>query len=195
MKKIVTNENFLRQRCEPVATIEEGQEIAAELFERLSHERYGIGLAANQIGIQKRVAVINVTTPIVLINPEIVERDQEIPFTESCLSFPGKSVKTVRNIWVTVKSDNLGTVVFGPSHQYENITATDEDVIECIAVQHEIDHLDGKTMFDRQVKPKVLDKKYGRNEIVTIERNGETKQIKFKKVASFLSDGWKIIEK
>ena len=190
--KIVTDEKILRQRCEPVATPEEGQEIANQLFEQLSHEPNGVGLAANQVGIQKRVCVINVKEPIYLVNPEIIDRDQEIQFTESCMSFPGKSIRTIRNIWVTVKSDNLGTNVFGPAHQYENITGNDDDVIECIAVQHEIDHLNGLTMFDKQMFPKEKNKKYSRNEIVTIEKNGEKKQLKFKKIEPFLSQGWKL---
>ena len=75
-------------------TLEEGEKIATELFEILSKRKDGIGLAANQVGIDAAVAVVNVREPIVLINPEIVSRETEIPFYEGCLSFPGKGVNT-----------------------------------------------------------------------------------------------------
>ena len=67
-----------------------------KLISNQSFEK-GIGLAANQIGINKRVCVINVKEPLVLINPRIVEHSEEqFMFAEGCLSFPGKHVRTGR---------------------------------------------------------------------------------------------------
>ena len=66
-------------------------------------------------------------------------------------------------------------------------------VLEAVCVQHEIDHLNGITIHDRENKPKPIlttKKKFGRNEQVTITRNNAIKVMKFKKVQKFLDDGW-----
>ena len=70
---IVTDKNKLKNPCEVVA-LTEGEEIGVRLLHELRQSKNGIGLAANQIGINKRVCVINVKEPIILINPEIVEK-------------------------------------------------------------------------------------------------------------------------
>ena len=74
---IVKELKELNQPCEPCSSVEEGEEIAAKLLDYLNNSETGIGLAANQIGINKRVCVINIPTsnnkePIILINPEII---------------------------------------------------------------------------------------------------------------------------
>ena len=74
---IVTDKNKLTTPCE-IVSLEEGEEIAIRLLHELRNSNTpGIGLAANQIGINKRVCVVNVKEPIVLINPEIVEKSKE----------------------------------------------------------------------------------------------------------------------
>ena len=104
---IITEEAQLRVLCEEVKTVEEGEEIGAQLLKELTESTNGIGLAANQIGIYKRVCVVNVKEPIILINPEIIERSEEtFVFPEGCLSFPNKHVKTLRHTSVVVKADN-----------------------------------------------------------------------------------------
>ena len=179
---IITEERQLRVLCEEVKTLEEGEEIAVQLFKELGDR--GIGLAANQIGNNKRVCVINVKEPIAFINPKITNLENEILYAESCLSFPNKTIKTKRAQWVTVESDNHGKVVFG-SDQY------DDDLLEAVCVQHEIDHLDGITMFDREVKqePIKVEKKIGRNERVTITDGKETKELKWKKAEPLVESG------
>ena len=104
---IVKDKSRLTTRCEPT-NIKDGEEIAVRLLHELRNsEESGIGLAANQIGINKRVCVINVKEPLVLINPEIVERsEKEFIFPEGCLSFPNKKVRTKRNVSIKVKADN-----------------------------------------------------------------------------------------
>ena len=66
------------------AVIPEGEAIAVKLLKELSNSKTGIGIAAPQIGITKRVCVINVKEPIVLINPEIIESEGEFIFKEGC---------------------------------------------------------------------------------------------------------------
>ena len=97
MKKVINclkEDNPVIQKKLRRVTVEEGEKIATELFEILNKRKDGIGLAANQVGIDASVAVVNVIEPIVLINPEIVSRETEIPYYEGCLSDPGKGVNT-----------------------------------------------------------------------------------------------------
>ena len=160
-------------------TLEEGEKIATELFEILSKRKDGIGLAANQVGIDAAVAVVNVREPIVLINPEIVSRETEIPFYEGCLSYPGKVVNTKSYEKVDVKSDNVdGTMIFSGvdtgektkgSWEQEGKTyqVKDRDLrtLEAVCVQHEIDHLNGVRCLDRAVDTTYRSEKNpGRNE-------------------------------
>ena len=77
-------------------TVEEGMAIATELFQILNKRGDGIGLAANQVGIDAQVAVVNVREPLVLINPKIIKKEVEVDFYEGCLSYPSKGVHTKR---------------------------------------------------------------------------------------------------
>ena len=83
---IVKNIDQLKTKCD-IVSVKEGEEIGIRLLKELrDSENGGIGLAANQIGINKRVCVINVKEPLVLVNPKIVEYSkQEFGFAESCL--------------------------------------------------------------------------------------------------------------
>ena len=186
---IVTDINKLKNVCEEVSSVEEGEEIGAQLLEELSKSKNGIGLAANQIGINKRVCVVNVKEPLVLINPEIIEKSEgKFVFIEGCLSFPNNSIKTIRHKWVKVKADNHeGKLSFSADSEDIN------DAFECACVQHEIDHLDGITMFDRAMvaQPYKASRKFGRNEKVTISSATlkETKTLKWKKAQPLLESG------
>ena len=192
---IVKDINQLKEKCLPTSALSygEGEDIAKRLLEELSNSKNGIGLAANQIGINKRVCVINVKEePLILINPEIIERSKEtFVFPEGCLSFPNKHVRTIRNTSIKVKADN---------HNEELTFSADskdyKDAFECACVQHEIDHLDGITMFDRQFIPKPIvrkSKKIGRNEKVKITNGSETKMLKYKKAEPLLESGWEMV--
>ena len=186
---IVKDISKLNTKCEPT-NIKDGEEIAVRLLHELRNsEEKGIGLAANQIGINKRVCVVNVKEPIVLINPEIIERsEKEFIFPEGCLSFPNKKVRTKRNVSIKVKADNhKETLSFSADSKEMN------DAFECVCVQHEIDHLDGITMFDREFKQvpiKRVGRKIGRNDKVMITKGSESKTIKYKKAEPMLEDGW-----
>ena len=195
---IVTDKNKITEVCEPCKSIEEGEEIAAKLLKELTKSEKGIGLAANQIGINKRVCVINVKEPIVLINPEIIETSEEMfAFAEACLSFPNMGVKTMRYKSIKVKAENhSGILSFdynSPSHKPDDMSNS----LETACVQHEIDHLDGITMFEREYKqiPWVRkNPKIGRNEKVLIIKGKESKTIKYKKFNKMKEDGWTLAE-
>jgi len=188
---IIKDRSKLETPCE-VVSIKEGEEIGVRLLHELRESKSGIGLAANQIGINKRVCVINVKEPLVLINPNIIDVSEEkFKFAEGCLSFPNDKVKTLRHTWIKVHADNHdSTLVFSAESNDIN------DAFECACVQHEIDHLDGITMFDRELKREPLirgknaPQKIGRNEKVTITKGKESKVLKYKKATPLLEDGW-----
>ena len=184
---IITEVSKLQTLCEEVSSVEEGEEIGAQLLKELTETKSGIGLAANQVGINKRVCVINVKEPLVLINPKIVETSEEtFVFPEGCLSFPNKHIRTTRFVEVTVEADNhKGRLSFSADSSEIN------DAFECACVQHEIDHLDGITMFERSVTPQPYKapEKIGRNEKVMITDGKETKELKWKKAQPLVESG------
>ena len=180
MKKVINcfkEDNPVIQKKLRRVTVEEGYKIATELLEILAERKDGIGLAANQVGIDASVAVVNVREPIVLINPEIVSRETEIPYYEGCLSYPGKGCHTKRYETVEVKSDNVdSTIIFSGVDTGEEAKGTWEDgqqkqnreirTLEAVCVQHEIDHLNGMRILDRaqELTIRRTERKIGRNE-------------------------------
>ena len=188
---IIKDKSKLEKPCD-IVSVKEGEEIGVRLLHELRESENGIGLAANQIGINKRVCVINVKEPLVLINPKIVEKSKEqFVFAEGCLSFPDSKLKTLRHQDIVVEADNHKDKLYF-SADSEDIN----DAFECVCVQHEIDHLDGITMFEREFKSEPLvrgvnaPKKIGRNEKVTITKGSESKILKYKKAEPMLEDGW-----
>ena len=140
---IITNDaNRLSIPCQP-ATMREGLEIIKKLDEELKRTERdgnpGIGLAANQIGINKQVCIVRTKkSSISLINPFIISFNKPIIVDgEGCLSFPDKTVKTRRYHEIHV-IDDLNEEMF--------LTG-----LEAICVQHEVDHLNGITMMDREI--------------------------------------------
>ena len=158
-------------------SVEEGMKIATELFEILNERGDGIGLAANKVGIDANVAVVNVREPLILINPVIKEQWDEVDYYEGCLSWPKKGVHTKRFKNVIVKTEQsesewyfsgVETTMEGKGQwEQEGKKQEQEDrLLEAICVQHEIDHLNGISCIDKEVKlePIVMDKKVGRND-------------------------------
>ena len=152
-------------------------EIATELFEILNKRQYGVGLAANQVGIDAQVAVVNVREPLILINPKYVEKGNEIPYYEGCLSFHGKGVNTKRYDSVVIKTEQEDSSWYfsGAANpidgkgswekQQQNKNDAELRLLETICVQHEIDHLNGITIMDRQMVTTITkEKQIGRND-------------------------------
>ena len=189
---IVTNIKQLNKPTKKVTDIKHGEVIAATLFKYLTTKTTGIGLAANQIGIDARVAVVNVQEPIYMINPEIIETGNEINFKEGCLSIKKKkNTHTKRYDRVVVKCDNYDSnMVFEAEEGDDGL-----GLLECVCVQHEIDHLDGKTILDRKYTPETLRvEKIGRNQKVVISDGSEEKIIKYKKAEKLINEGWTLQE-
>lgn len=137
--------NILYEKCKKTTNPETIETVIGALRIVLGASKIGVGLSANQIGIDESVCIINVNQEIVFVNPEIVEASDEMfIFHEGCLSFPNTFVKTKRHKRVVIKSDNHDLMEF----VYRDFD--DSNNLELACVQHEIDHLNGKTMFDRK---------------------------------------------
>lgn len=111
------------------------------------YEAGGVGLAAPQVGILKRIAVVDVGEgPMILINPEIIETAGEQTGDEGCLSLPGKAGKVTRPNYVKVKAfdENMNEVIY----EGEELLAR--------AFCHEIEHLDGH-MYTEKVEGELHD--------------------------------------
>ena len=168
---------LINQKLKEVS-VEEGISIATELFQILNSRKDGIGLAANQVGIDAQVAVVNVRKPLILINPKIISQENEVPYYEGCLSYPKKGVNTKRYRDIVIKTEQEESEWYfsgapNPSDgkgSWEEDSKSEDDtqlrLLESICVQHEIDHLNGIICMDRKIETsyKRTEKKVGRNE-------------------------------
>lgn len=132
----------LRKKATPVETVDDALRVLiGDLFETM-YEAPGIGLAATQVDFHQRLLVTDVSTdksePIVLINPEIVEKDGVTITDEGCLSVPGyyEPVERAEHIRVRFLDRN------------GQETEMEAEGLLAVCIQHEIDHLDGKLFVD-----------------------------------------------
>ena len=138
----------LRQECAEVDGITPEIRDLVERMKRTMFEDGGCGLAAPQVGECIQLCIVDTYysgaddyDPYVLINPKIVEASENlVPYNEGCLSIPGISCEIRRPDRVVVEAYNLD----GDLMRYEA-----EGDLFCVCLQHEIDHLHGKTMFER----------------------------------------------
>lgn len=145
IRKIVKHgDPVLRKKCKPVETIDgEIQKLIRDMLETMYHAP-GVGLAANQIGVPLSLAVIDVKpngkkSPLVLINPKIVELKGRLFEEEGCLSIPGFASKVKR--YAHAKVSCLNEKGLPVTYEGEGLLAR--------AFQHETDHLNGKFYIDR----------------------------------------------
>ena len=204
MIKIVTDTSALKKPIPTTTFTKEEQDLATAALLTAVTEHQGLGMSANQIGLNKRICVINVREePLVLVNPTIVEESEEmIMYFEGCLSLPKtmkKPIKTVRSYGVKVKADNFPDVLdfSTKERKHEDINALfgDVDLLESVCVQHEIDHLNGVTIRDRQYTETVrltTFAKMGRNERFILKKDNETLSVKKKNLSTYLEQGWEV---
>ena len=142
---------ILRKKAEPVLVVDEAiKTIVRNMTETMYHDD-GAGLAAPQVGISKRIMVMDLSYsreneyphglfPLCAINPEIIEKSEEtVSIKEGCLSVPGQYIELPRSKKIKVRSlDKNGKEQI---HECEDLFA--------ICMQHEMDHLDGILTVDR----------------------------------------------
>ena len=173
MFNIVKDWNTLRNKSEKVS-VDEAKKLITQLESALEQTEHCIGLAAIQLGFPYKVAVIKNGSEknLHLINSEIIEKSEEfIYYNESCMSFPGKYTNTKRYKQITVKNnvingDKFEEEVFVAYYSKDN-SEIGNDGIMAIAIQHEIEHFNGMTIFDHNIVNTPLirdDVKVGRND-------------------------------
>ena len=139
----------LKRVSEPIEKITDELRALAEDMTEVMYDEPGIGLAAPQLGESVRLIVVDTEwsredgdvdrNPLVLLNPEIVERTGEVVWTEACLSVPDFSAEVERAARVTVRGLDLA------GEPYEETA----EELRAVCFQHEIDHLDGLLFIDR----------------------------------------------
>ena len=136
-------DEILKKKSRPVEKIDDKvRELIKDMIETM-HQYDGVGLAAVQVGILKRIVVIDTyeegSQVYILINPEIIETKGLREVEEGCLSFPNKFAKVERPEKVTVKALN---------EKGEEITIKAEGLL-AQAICHEVDHLNGEVFIDK----------------------------------------------
>ncbi|MGD8630834.1 MAG: peptide deformylase [Gammaproteobacteria bacterium] len=132
----------LRNVAQPVARVDDAiRKLVDDMFETM-YAAPGIGLAATQVNVDKRVIVIDVSEekdqPLCLINPEILVRDGVEEMEEGCLSVPGV-------FELVERADHIRIQALGRDGERIEMEASD---LLAVCIQHEIDHLDGKLFVD-----------------------------------------------
>ena len=144
-------DEVLEKECKEVTKVSLRTKILINDMLDTMYEAMGVGLAAPQVGILKRIVVIDIGEgPIVLINPEIIETAGEQTGEEGCLSVPGKSGLVTRPNYVKVRAYN---------EDMEEVEYEGEGLL-ARAFCHEIDHLSGKLYVD-QVEGELHEVNYG----------------------------------
>ena len=153
----IIGDPILRQRADEVTDIDS---VVGRIVSRMiptMHEACGIGLAAPQVGIQKRLFVWDLDDePCVVVNPEIIESDGEWAFVEGCLSVPDLS-------WEIIRPKQVHMVGYDLEGNEVSIEA---DEMESRLFQHEIDHLNGVLLIDH------LDEETRKAALRTIRKRG-----------------------
>lgn len=142
----------LSQRAKPIERVEKPiQKLAEDMLETM-YDAPGIGLAANQVGILERIIVLDTDyevdgeteiirnrKPIVVINPKIISQEGSIAIEEACLSCPEYAAEVKRAKKIKLEYQDIdGTT--------KTLSAED---LQAVAIQHEIDHLEGKLFIER----------------------------------------------
>lgn len=142
---VIYGDPVLREVSQPIDKIDQGiEDLVSEMVDTLKKAK-GLGLSAVQIGVTKRLFIVDLTTVDiaetlrVFVNPEIIEMsEQEVEYEEGCLSFPGIYQKITRPAKVRVRATDMDGRPF--DFEAEGLAAR--------AVLHEYDHLEGKLFID-----------------------------------------------
>lgn len=138
----IQGDPVLNKVCRPIAEVTPRIRILAEDMLETMYEANGVGLAAPQVGILKRMVVIDVGDgqgPFIMINPEIVETSGEQTGDEGCLSLPGKAGCVTRPNYVRAKYFDLDM----------NACEVEGEELLARAICHELDHLDGHLYVEK----------------------------------------------
>lgn len=141
----IMGDECLKKKCKPVREVTPRiRELIEDMYETM-YEAHGVGLAAPQVGILKRLVVIDVMdgNPLTLINPEIIYQGGEQIDDEGCLSIPGKTAQVKRPMYVHCRAFNENMEEF----------VVEAEGLLARAICHELDHLDGVLYAERAMGP------------------------------------------
>lgn len=162
----------LRNLARPVTEVDDAvRQLVDDMFETM-YAAPGIGLAATQVNVAKRIVVIDIsedkTQPLCLINPEIIEKHGVEEMEEGCLSVPGVYDVVQRAERIRVRALDRDGQVF----------ETETDGLLAVCIQHEIDHLDGKLFVDylSQLKRTRIRKKLEKEQRQSAAAGGDAAQ-------------------
>lgn len=138
------NDPVLRSRCEEVKVVDNKiRSLLGEMLETLHKTDNGAAIAANQVGILKRLVVIDfLGCRLKLVNPRILESHGLQECIEGCLSFPDRFAKTIRPYEVTIQALN--------EYGEEVVITGKGEMAKCFC--HELEHLDGKIFLDKAIE-------------------------------------------
>ena len=140
---ILEGNEILNKKCRPVEKFDERLWQLIDDMKETMYNSNGVGLAAPQVGILRRVVVVDVGDGLIeLVNPEIIEQDGEQREVEGCLSCPGQYGTTIRPMFVKVAAKDRN----GKDIQLSGMA------LKARAFCHEIDHLDGILFKSRLAK-------------------------------------------
>lgn len=137
----ISGDPVLEKVCKEVKEVtERTSELIDDMFETM-YEGNGVGLAASQVGILKRIVVIDTTgeNPIAMINPKIIETSGEQTGNEGCLSLPGKT-------GIVTRPNYVKAVYYDEDMKLQEIEGTE---LLARAICHELDHLDGRMYMEK----------------------------------------------
>ncbi len=147
-------DKVLSQKAAPVARVEKSHHKFVDDLLETMYDAPGIGLAANQVGVLERILVLDIDyeieddegdgavknrKPKIIVNPEILHREGSIVFSEGCLSVPEFTAEVKRSEKIKVQYQDV-----------DGLTRTlSAEGLLAVAIQHEMDHLEGKLFIDR----------------------------------------------
>lgn len=171
LRNIVTvGDPVLTKKCRPVVKFDDRLAQLIDDMKETMRNANGVGLAAPQVGVLRRLVVVDVGDEIVeLVNPEIVSKSEEMQTgVEGCLSLPGEYGVVTRPMYVTVRAQDRN----GDWYEYDG----EELVARCFC--HEIDHLDGHMyteIAEKMLTPEELEQMVAESDDYEVEIEEDTK--------------------
>lgn len=147
---VFENDEMIRKTSRPVDEITPRiLQLLDDMYETMTFEDRGIGIAAVQVGVLRRIFVVDIgdeNGKLEFINPEILERKGSQVFCEGCLSVPGKNADVERPEWIKIKALNRDGEEF----------VMEADGLLAVCICHEYDHLDGILFIDKAIDGKII---------------------------------------
>lgn len=181
---------------ERVNDTDDSKSIINSLMKHSLYYKEAICLSAKDIGINKRIGIVNIIKPIIFINPEIIGYNGELDVYETSISFPNQVFHTDRFVSIVVTADNFKEPIRFGFDASEEIYDGHPKLTEVIAIQQMIDNMNGIdiTKKTHKNKPFIKVDRYNRNDLVTVTNGVETLNIKYKRLDEFKSNGYKVLE-